>query len=113
MLLCASAGAARSISNVERSGAWYYLYDENGKKYKSTSASSTGDLKGFSSSIIVFQRGAWIYVYDADLKKLHSGAVSAYGEVIAVAGDAFTTRRGAWIYTYDKKGKKLNSRPAR
>ena len=34
------ASGAHRISSIERSGSWYYLYDENGKKYKTLSVSS-------------------------------------------------------------------------
>ncbi|MDE7413044.1 MAG: hypothetical protein K2N05_04530 [Muribaculaceae bacterium] len=104
------AGIARSISNVQKDGGWYRMYDENGKQYKSVSEGSYGELKGFSSSIVIFQYGDFLYVYDAELKKIFSGSVGIYGDVISVAGNTFTTKYGNWIYTYDKNGKKINSR---
>lgn len=102
---------AKSISDIQKDGAWYKLYDASGNQYKSVSAAVYGELKGFSSSLVVFENGAFIYVYDADLKKTLSGATVTYGEVVSVSGDTFTTKSGNWIYTYDKTGKKLNSRP--
>lgn len=102
---------ARSISDVQKDGAWYKLYDESGKQYKSVSVATYGELKGFSASLVVFENGAFIYVYDTDLKKILSGSTATYGEVISVSGNTFTTKSGNWIYTYDKSGKKLNSRP--
>lgn len=99
-----------SISNIEKDGSWYRFYNENGKQYKSVSAATYGELKGFSASLVVFQDGAFFYVYDSDLKKIKSCAVSTYGDVISVSGDTFTTKMGNWIHTYDKNGKKINSR---
>ncbi|MCM1070904.1 MAG: hypothetical protein NC391_04650 [Alistipes timonensis] len=99
-----------SISNIEKDGVWYRLYDENGKQYKSVSSSVMGGLKGYSASLVIFQDGAFFHVYDCDLKKLKSCAISTYGEVLSVSGDTFTTKLGNWIYTYDQNGKKINSR---
>lgn len=99
-----------SISNIEKDGSWYRFYNEDGKQYKSVSAATYGELKGYSASLVVFQDGAFFYVYDCDLKKIKSCALSTYGEVISVSGDTFTTKLGNWIYTYDKTGKKINSR---
>lgn len=99
-----------SISNIERDGSWYKVYDENGKRYKTVSVSGYGELKGFSGSLAIFQRGSFYYIYNSDMKQIKSGSVSSYGDIISVSGDTFTTRRGNWIYTYDKNGKQLNSR---
>lgn len=111
--LMATLAYGRTISNVERSGAWYYLYDENGKKYKTANVNVCGDLKGFSNKIIVMQRGSFIYVYDADLKRIYTGSASNCGEIISVADDTFTTRSGSWVYTYNKYGKRLQTRSCR
>lgn len=108
--LISATGFARSISDVQQDGAWYRIYDENGKQIHSVSAATYGELKGFSSTIIVFQDGGFFYVYDVNLKKQFSGAVATYGEVKSVAGNNFTTHYGNWVYTYDKTGKKINSR---
>ncbi|MDE5870220.1 MAG: hypothetical protein K2H18_08295 [Muribaculaceae bacterium] len=101
---------ARSISDVQKDGTWYRIFDENGKLYKTVSEVTTGELKGFSSTIIIFQNGAFFYVYDTDFKKLFTGAVATCGEINSVAGNTFTTKYGNWIYTYDKNGKKINTR---
>ena len=44
---------ARSLSNVEREGNWYRFYDETGKRYRSESVATTGELVGWSSSMVV------------------------------------------------------------
>ena len=101
---------ARGLSDVDRDGSWYKLYDENGKLYKTISASSVGDVKGWSDSMIVSQHGSWVYIFDTNMKKLKTMSASSTGEVISVSGDRFTTRHGNWIYTYDRNGKRLNTR---
>ena len=101
---------ARKISNIERGSSWYYLYDENGKRYKTLSVSATGDIVGWSSTIFVVQTKSWIYVYDAEGKRIRTLSSAANGEVIAVAGDTFTTRTGSWIYTFNKDGKRIATR---
>lgn len=103
----------RSISDVSRSGSWYYMYDENGKKYKSLSVSSVGEVLGWCGTFFVAQSGSWIYLYDAEGRKYKSLSRTSVGEVIAVSGNTFTARLGSWIYTYDANGKKINTRSAR
>lgn len=104
---------AMNLSSIERSGSWYYLYDENGKKYATLSASSVGEVKGWSGTFFVAQSGSWIYLFDANGKKYKTLSVSSVGDVIAVAGNTFTARNGSWIYTFDREGKKINTRSAR
>ncbi|MDE6258552.1 MAG: hypothetical protein K2M53_09250 [Muribaculaceae bacterium] len=103
---------ARSLSNVERDGNWYRFYDETGKRYLSESVATTGELVGWSSSMVIFKNGNFFYVYDVEMKNRKGFSIPTYGEVIAVSGNTFTTRLGNWIYTYDRNGKKLNSRAA-
>ena len=101
---------AEQISSVENSGSWVYMYDAQGKKYKTLSASMVGNVKGFSSSIFVSQNGSWIYVWNSKGKKITTLSTSTVGDVIGVAGDTFTSKNGNWIYTWSKEGKKINSR---
>lgn len=104
---------AEQISSVESNGSWVYMYNSQGKKYKTLSSSSVGIIKGYSSSFFVSQNGSWIYLFDADGKKYKTMSASSVGDVIGVAGDTFTSRNGSWIYTWSKEGKKLNTRSAR
>lgn len=103
---------AEQISSVETSGSWIYLYNAQGKKYKSMSLSTVGEVKGFSSSFFVSQNGSWIYIWDSDGKKITTLSKSTVGDVIGVAGDTFTSKNGSWIYTWNKNGKKINTRSA-
>ena len=57
LLAVAIAGGAHRISCVETNGNWVYMYDETGRKYKSLSASSVGEVKGFSDTFFVSRNG--------------------------------------------------------
>ena len=100
---------AQSISYIEITKNWYYIYDESGKKFK-TFSTNIGELKGYSSSIFVVQNGSWIYVYDAKGNKIKTMSESSAGKVLSVTGDTFTTQLGSWIYTWSKDGKKISTR---
>lgn len=114
ILLCATlATRAQTISHIETTRSWYYVYDEKGKKIKTLSTSS-GKLKGYSSSFYVIQQSSYFFAtYTPTGKKLHTFSLSTTGEIIAVAGDTFTTQKGTWIYTWSKDGRKISTRPAR
>ena len=103
---------AEQISSVETSGSWIYIYNSQGKKYKTLSVSTVGNVMGYSSNFFVSQNGSWIYLWDAEGKKINTMSKSTVGEVIGVAGDTFTSKNGNWIYTWSKDGKKLNTRSA-
>lgn len=103
---------AEQISSVETNGSWVNIYNSKGKKFKTLSSSTVGEVKGFSASFFVTQNGSWIYLWDSEGKKYKTISKSTVGEIIGVAGDTFTSRNGGWIYTWDKEGKKINSRSA-
>ena len=107
------AGPQKKISFVENSGSWVYMYDESGRKYKTLSESSVGEVKGFSSDFFVTQKGSWVYLFDSEGRKYKTMSQSTVGDVIGVSGDTFTSRKGSWIYTWDRDGRKINSRTAR
>lgn len=101
---------AQSISHIETTKNWYYIYDQNGKKIK-TLSTSQGELKGYSSTFYIIKQGSAFYVtYDVNGKRLHTFGASGVGEILAVNGDTFTSRQGSWIYTWSKNGKKINTR---
>lgn len=106
----ASSAFARTLSDIERAGSWYYLYDENGRKFRSINVSSAGELVGFSSQIFITRSGSWYRIYDADAKLIRSLPQSSVGDITAVTGDTFTSKKGSWTRTYDKSGKLLRSR---
>lgn len=104
---------AQSISHIETTKSWYYIYDQNGKKIK-TLSTSQGELKGYSSTFYITKQGRAFYItYDVNGKKLHTFGVGSVGEILAVSGDTFTSRNGVWIYTWSKEGKKINTRAAK
>ena len=115
LLVCCGSicpALAEMISSIEDTGTWIYLYNEKGKKYKTLSKSSTGQILGYSSIFFVTQNGNWIYLYDADGKKYKTLSSSSVGTVLGVAGNTFTSRNGNWIYTWDSNGKKISTRSA-
>ena len=101
---------AQSISHIETTKNWYYIYDQNGKKIK-TLSTSQGELKGYSSTFYIIKQGSAFFItYDVNGKRLHTFGASGVGEILGVAGDTFTSRQGAWIYTWSKDGKKISTR---
>ena len=113
LLLSGLSLQAQSISHIETTKSWYYIYDQNGKKIK-TLSTSQGELKGYSSTFYIIKQGTAFYVtYDVNGKRLHTFGASGVGEILAVSGDTFTSRQGAWIYTWSKDGKKINTRAAK
>ena len=111
MLFAVMSLHAQSISYIEATRSWYYIYDQDGKKIKGLST-TIGELKGFSASFFVVKSGSWYYIYDAKGNKTKALSTSTVGEVLSVAGDTFTSRLGSWIYTWSKEGKKIIARAA-
>ena len=113
LLLSVANLQAQSISHIETTKSWYYIYDQNGKKIK-TLSTSQGELKGYSSTFYIIKHGSAFYItYDVNGKRLHTFGVSGVGEILAVSGDTFTSRQASWIYTWSKEGKKINTRAAK
>lgn len=112
LLLSVVGLKAQSISHIETTKNWYYIYDQDGKKTKTLSA-TIGELQGFSSSFFVVKSGSWYYIYDATGKKTKTLSESTVGKVLSVSGETFTSQVGSWIYTWSKEGKKINTRAAR
>lgn len=111
-IICMAANAEQ-ISSVETKGSWIYLYNSQGRQYKTLSASTVGKVLGYSSTFFVSQNGSWIYLWDSEGKRYRTLSSSTVGDIIGVAGDTFTSRNGSWIYTWDKEGKRINTRAAR
>ena len=104
---------AQSISHIETTKNWYYIYDQDGKKIR-TLSTSQGKLEGYSSSFYIIKQGrAFFITYDVNGKRLHTFGASSVGEILGVAGDTFTSRMGSWIYTWTKDGKKKSTRSAK
>ncbi len=111
-LLLSSIGMkAQSISHIETTKSWYYIYDQDGKKTK-TLSTSIGELQGFSASFFVVKSGVWYYIYDATGKKTKTLSELTVGKVLSVTGETFTSQLGSWIYTWSKDGKKISTRAA-
>lgn len=112
LLLSVANLQTQSISHIETTKNWYYIYDQDGKKIK-TLSTSQGELKGYSSTFYIIKQGPVFYItYDVKGKRLHTWGASSVGEILGVAGDTFTSQNGAWIYTWSKNGKKISTRAA-
>lgn len=103
---------AEQISSVEPSGSWIYIYNSQGKKINTMSASTVGSVVGVGSDFFVSEKGSWIYIWSAEGKKINTLSKSTIGDVTGAAGNTFTSRKGSWIYTWSREGKKLNTRSA-
>lgn len=108
-----TCSVSAEISSIVKNGAWYDIYNEKGKKVKSISVSSTGEMVGFSATFFIVKKGAWYELYDQNGKKYKSLGVSSIGDIISVTGNSFVARKGNWLNTYDAAGKKVKSNPSR
>ncbi|MBQ9637802.1 MAG: hypothetical protein IJV36_07935 [Prevotella sp.] len=102
---------AQNISHIETTKSWYYIYDQNGKKFK-TLSTSIGELQGFSAFIFIVKSGSWYNIYNDKGNKIKTLSVSYVGSVLSVTGETFTSRNGAWIRTWDRNGKIISTRAA-
>ena len=113
LLLSGLSIQAQSISYIETTKNWYYIYDQDGKKIK-TLSTSQGELKGYSSTFYIIKQGSAFYAtYDANGKRLYTISAASVGEILAVSGDTFTSHQGVWIHTWSKEGKKISARAAK
>ena len=98
-----------AISDIQLKGSFYNVYDGS-KKIKDLHAPAVGELRGFSSEIIVCEKGSYFSIYDESGKKLKDLHVPAVGEFRSVSGRTVLFKKGSYIDTYDISGKKINSR---
>ena len=59
---------------VSRNGSWVYLYDAEGRRYKTMSYSSVGDVTGVSGETFTSRNGSWIYTWTKEGKKINTRA---------------------------------------
>ena len=108
--LWAQSDNSKAIGFIETTKAWYYIYDQNGRRLR-TLSTSQGELKGYSSTFYILKEGTAFYVtFDVNARRLHTFGASTVGEVLAVTGDNFTSRQGPWLHTWTRTAK--NSLPA-
>lgn len=111
LLLSVVGMRAQSISHIETTRNWYYIYDQDGKRTK-TLSTNIGELQGFSSSFFVVKSGAWYHIYNASGNRTKTLSASTVGRVLSVSGDTFTSQLGSWIYTWSKDGRRIATRSA-
>ncbi len=102
--------SAQTISHIETTKSWYYIYDQDGKKIR-TISTSQGELMAYSANFYIIKQGSAFYItYGADGKRLYTFSVSQVGEILNASGDTFTSKTRSWIYTWTKDGKKVATR---
>ena len=70
LLLSVANLQAQSISHIETTKNWYYIYDANGKKTKTLSESTVGKVLSVSGDTFTSQVGSWIYTWSKEGKKI-------------------------------------------
>jgi hypothetical protein len=100
---------AQSISYVETTRSWHYIYDEKGRKIHTVSTSQ-GTIPAYGSSFYILQSGSFLKTFDPKGRRLATLSISGAGQVVGASGDTFTTKLGGWLYTWSKEGKKLSVR---
>lgn len=104
----------KTISNIEQTETWIYVYDQKGKKVYTKSVSEAGDVIGWSATLWISRHNGWYYLWNADGRRYKTLNVNNIGNIIAVSGNTFTSNyKNLWIYTFDKNGKRINTRSAR
>ena len=63
---------AQSISHIETTKNWYYIYDQDGKKIKTLSESTVGKVLSVSGETFTSQVGSWIYTWSKEGKKINT-----------------------------------------
>ena len=63
-----------AISFIVKRNVWYDLYDADGKKYKTLSASSIGNIISVAGNTFIVHRGVWVDTYDHTGKKINTRA---------------------------------------
>ena len=66
-----------SISSIEQSGSWFYLYD--GPDKKTLSASSVGEIVDYLSTFFVSRSGSRIFLWDTEGKKYKTHNANSIG----------------------------------
>ena len=112
IVLALCAGSFARISDIEKNGSWYYLYDEKGKRYKTMSVASVGELKGHSGTFFIGMNGEWYYFFDEKGNRFMTKSVKEIGTIKSVTNSGFTSRNNGFIYTWDMKGRRTGTRPA-
>jgi len=102
-----------SISDIEETSSWIYVYNQNGQRAYARGAANSGKVVGWSGSLWITRRGNWYYLWSIEGKQYKTLSVSSVGEIQSVSGNTFTAKSGSWIYTYDKNGKRIHTRNAR
>ena len=74
LLLSVAGLKAQSISHIETTKNWYYIYDATGKNTKTLSESTVGKVLSVSGETFTSQVGSWIYTWSKEGKKINTRA---------------------------------------
>lgn len=105
--------ANAALADIQESNSWIYLYNSNGHRYKTLSASTVGNLVGFCESYFISKNGSWYYFFDDRGNRFLTKSVSEIGEIQSITNNSFVSKKDSWIYTWDKKGNRTGTRPAK
>lgn len=100
----------QDISDVSQSGSTLIVRDEKNNWISSKSISSSDELCGFSSMIIVIKSGSTVIVYDQKFNWISSKSISSDDRVKNVSGNNIIIKSGSTVITYDKKFNWISSR---
>ena len=88
------------IGMVKQNGSNVEIYDENGN-FK-CNCGGYGDLKGFSTTLVVRLNGSNVEIYDQNGN--FKCTCGGYGEVVAVVGETVIRQNGSNTEVYDANG---------
>ena len=74
MLLSVTRLKAQSISHIETTKSWYYIYDQDGKKTKTLSESTVGKVLSVSGETFTSKVGSWVYTWSKEGNKINTRA---------------------------------------
>ena len=59
---------------VSQNGSWIYLWNAEGKKIKTMSKSTVGEVIGVAGDTFTSKNGSWIYTWNKEGKKINTRA---------------------------------------
>ena len=89
------------ISDVQSSGSWIVVFNDNGKE-ESRMGSSNKEVVGIAGSFFVVLEGSWIVTYNEKCKEIKRMG-SSNKTVRGASGNTFTVKEGSWIVTYNSE----------
>lgn len=98
------------IADVILKNGWYQSLNESGKKIQERSASSMGELMGFTDKFMVFYKNGWFQTFDETFHKISEKSDSSVGMFKNAVGTSMIFVKNGWAVTYDMHFKKISER---